>query len=448
MSAAASQLKMFEPFRIKGIELQNRVLRSAIGGKMCYFDGTVNNAWVNFEHRFARSGVGGIISTTMAVDGRRTGPLQYPQLSHDRYIDPLKKGIEKIKSDNRCRYFLQIGDPGYHSQASLFPQKADGRTSSLVVDGLYGYSSFGTAMTPGEIAHSIEEHVKAAKRAREAGADGIEITASKGYLIHQFLNPGINRRDDDYGGTPEKRFRFLREVVEGARAELGRDFIIGVRLSAVDANYLPVNLRFPPSSYFRGNTLKETLAYAEELERMGIDFLHVTRGFGFINPKENPGDYPLEQIRIFANTVRHLSFKARLRSIALNTFPDFVLKPILGIGWRPPTGENADVAAEFKKVLKIPVIANGGFQQRDLIEETLEQNKADLVSMARPLLANPHLLDAFREGRNEPEKPCTHCNRCVILTAVQPVGCYEPKRFKSQDEMERQVLDWSANPDA
>jgi 2,4-dienoyl-CoA reductase-like NADH-dependent reductase (Old Yellow Enzyme family) len=447
MSTPEAQLRMFEPFTLKGVRFENRILRSAMGGKMCYYDGTVNNAWVNFERRFAQHDVGGIISTTMAVDSARSSPLEYPRISAERYVGPLRDGIKRIKDGTRCVYILQVGDPGYHTQTSLFSEKADGRTSSPVFDGLYGYRTFGTAMTEREIAHSIEQHVDGARRAREAGADGVEIAASKGYLIHQFLNPGINRRTDDYGGSPEGRFRFLREVVQGARAALGRDYLLGVRLSAIDHNYLPVNLRFPLRSYFRGNKLAQTLAYAQELEKLDVDYLHVAQGFGFINPKENPGAYPLDQIRIFANTTRHLSFKAALRAMFLNSFPDFILRPIMGLGWKMPKGENADIAAEFKKVLKIPVIANGGFQERDLIEQTLEAGKCDLVSMARPLLANPDLLASFRAGKNAPDKPCTRCNRCVVLTAVQPVGCYEPLRFADQAEMQRQVLRWSADPE-
>jgi 2,4-dienoyl-CoA reductase (NADPH2) len=439
---------MFEPFSIKGIHFENRILRSAMGGKMCYYDGTVNNAWSNFERRFARHGVGGIISTTLAVDSRRSSPLEYPRISEDRFVGPLRDGIKKIKAHSKVVYIAQIGDPGYLTQTSLFSQKADGRTSSPIVDGLYGYRSFATAMTTGEIAHSVQEHIKGVVRARDAGADGVEITAAKGYLIHQFLNPGINRRDDAYGGSPEARFRLLREVVEGARAAVGPDFLLGVRLSAADNNHLPVNFRWPPSAYFNGNRLPQTLLYAQELEKLGIDYLHVAHGFGFPNPKENVGDYPLDQIRIFANTTRHLGLKCWLRAAFLNAVPDFVLKPIMGIGWRPPTRENADNAAAFKKVLKIPVIANGGFQERDVIEETLREGKSDFVSMARPLLANPDLLKVFKEGKNAPEKPCTRCNRCVILTAVQPVGCYEPLRFKSQDEMEKQIMRWSADPEA
>ncbi|HEY9708989.1 MAG TPA: hypothetical protein V6D48_12380, partial [Oculatellaceae cyanobacterium] len=92
-------------------------------------------------------------------------------------------------------------------------------------------------------------------------------------------------------------------------------------------------------------------------------------------------------------------------------------------------------------------IGNGGFQQLDFIENALREKKCDMVSMARPLLANPDLLKIFQEGKNEPDNPCTFCNRCTIRTVNFPLGCYEPLRFSSQDEMEAQILKWSATPD-
>lgn len=444
--------RMFEPFSIKGVTFKNRLLRSAMGGKMAYYDGTVNEAWTRFERQFADTGVGGVISTTMTSDPRRWAPLEYPRFSSDDQIPAFKKAIRRVKqTPGGCVYLIQVGDNGYHTQGGLFPQEADGKTASGVFDFLYGYRTVATAMTEEEIDRAVQQLAAGVRRAREAGADGVEITASKGYLIHQFLNPGINRRTDGYGGSVENRFRFLREVVTASRKAVGDDYMIGVRLSALDYNYLPVNLRLPPRwplrHYVMGNTMNETIGYAKELEALGVDFLHVTRGYGFINPKENPGDYPLDQIRIFANAVRHLSFKANFRAAVLNVIPDFLLRPILGIGWKKKPGENAEYAHEFKKVLKIPVIANGGFQSRRLVEGVLRDGKCDLVSMARPLLANRDLLQVWRDGADEPERPCSFCNRCVVLTGVQPVGCYDLDRFDGdQDAMERQILDWCGHP--
>jgi len=348
-----------------------------------------------------------------------------------------------------CRYIVQIGDPGYHTQASLFPEEADGVSASGGFDLMFGYRSFRRELTTTEIAGIVENFAKAAFRVREAGSDGLEVTASKGYLIHQFLNPAINRRQDAYGGSAKRRFRFLEEIVTAIRAELGPDFLFGVRLSARDFNSLPVNVRWPVTtplrSWWFGNDLPETLAYGKRLRDLGVDYLHMSNGFGFINPKENPGDFPLEELRVFFNSVRHLSAKARARSGLLNLVPLWVLRRLATAGWRADPGANLADAATFRHEVGLPVIANGGFQERSLVERALES--VDLVSMARPLLANPDLIASFRAGVDKPAQPCTFCNRCTLRTTVAPLGCYDPSRFASQEEMEEQILRWSSPED-
>jgi 2,4-dienoyl-CoA reductase (NADPH2) len=307
-------------------------------------------------------------------------------------------------------------------------------------------------MSVEEISQTIQEFADAGRRVRETGSDGIEITASKGYLLHQFLNPGVNRRNDGYGGSVDNRFRLLREVVAAVRASVGQDYLLGIRLSAEDFNHLPLfNVRlpivFPLRHYWMGNTLKETIYYARELEKLGVDYLHITSGYGFINPKESPGRFPYAEVRLFASYTRHLSAKARIRSDILNAVPEWLGQLTIGRGWKLRPGENAEYAKKFKQVVGIPVVANGGFQDRDFVEQVLGDGSCDIVSMARPLLANPDLIDTFRRGEKMPARPCTFCNRCAIRTAVFPLGCYDPSRFASAEEMEQQIIGWSAQPD-
>jgi 2,4-dienoyl-CoA reductase (NADPH2) len=441
---------IFEPFTIKNVTFKNRILRSSIGGRTSYYDGTVTSAWKNFEKRFAENDIAGIISATITVDDQRWAPLEYPKITNDKFIKPLREGVQEVQKLG-SRYIMQIGDAGCHTQTSLFSQEADAKSSSSGFDFIYGYRNRSIEMSVEEIEQTIHNFIEAARRVQEVGCDGLEITASKGYIIHQFLNPAINRRIDEYGGSVEKRFRFLREIVKAVRKKIGDDFLFGIRLSAVDYNYLPVNLRlpivFPLRHYFIGNDLKETIFYAKELEKLGIDYLHIDSGYGFINPKGNPGNFPADSIRLFANSTRHLSLKASARAALLNVFPDLILRLTLGQGWKYKPGINADHARQFKEAVNIPVIANGGFQKLDFIENTLQDQKCDMIALARPLLANPDLLKMFKEGKNEPEKPCTFCNRCCVRTAVLPLGCYEPLRFSSQEEMEEEILRWSGTPD-
>ncbi|MEO3807535.1 NADH:flavin oxidoreductase [Sphaerisporangium sp. B11E5] len=441
---------IFEPFSIGDVAFKNRVIRSSIGGRTAYYDGTVSDAWKNFELRFARNGVAAIVSATLNVNPVRWSPLEYPQISHDKFVRPLAEAIHAVHAEG-CRYVIQIGDGGSHVQTSLFSQPQDGYGPSPGFDLLFGYRSRRTGMTLADIEQAVHEFGQAARRAREAGADGVEITASKGYLIHQFLNPAVNRRRDRYGGSVERRFQLLREVVGSVRRQVGPDFLLGVRISAWDRNYQPVNVRWPVTwplrEFVRGNDIGTYLRYGRWLRDLGVDYLHVSNGYGFINPGETPGRFPLDEVRQFANSTRHLSAKAAVRATILNVLPKVLLDRLLGIGWTTGEAANLGDARRFREETGLPVIANGGFQRRSLVEEALTSGACDLVSMARPLLANPGLLEVFRQGRESPARPCTFCNRCTVRTTLFPLGCYEPLRFDSDAEMEAQILDWSARPD-
>jgi len=438
--------ELFEPFTINGVQFRNRVLRSSLGGRTSYYDGTVSPAFISFESRFAKGGVGGIITATISVNPRRMSPLEYPALHDDRHIAGLSQAARAVQAYG-CRYIIQIGDPGGHTHLSLFPEEADGRSASSTFNLLYGYRNRTVAMNEHDIELAIERFASAAERVRRTGADGVEITASKGYLIHQFLNPATNRRTDAYGGSPEKRFHFLERIVQAARARVGRDFLLGVRLSAKDYNYLPLNLRLPilipPWHYFMGNTLKQTLHYGKKLEALGVDYLHIDSGFGFPNPKGSPGSYPEQGVRLVLNATRHLSAKARARAVLMNLTPSFVARAVFGIGWRVKPAANVRFAAAFKRAVSIPIIANGGFQSRKVIETALSAPDCDMVAIARPLLANPDLLQQLRMG-DAPKRPCSFCNECCARTAVLPLGCYDITRFKSEEEMDEQIVAMSS----
>jgi 2,4-dienoyl-CoA reductase-like NADH-dependent reductase (Old Yellow Enzyme family) len=449
----AAQAGIFDTFAIKGVTLRSRVLRSSLGGRMATYDGAVTPAWKNFERRFAKPEyrLGAIISATVDVDDHRLSPLEYPKLSDDRFIEPLAAGIRAVQAEG-CRYIVQLGDPGGHTQTSLLPEAADGKSASTVFDLYYGYRNLTSPMTLEEIAAEVHSFAAAARRVRAAGADGVEITASKGYILHQFLNPATNRRRDAYGGSVEKRFQLLKEVVTAVRAAVGGDYLFGVRLSAADYNYLPLfNLRLPPvwplRDYFLGNTLETTLRYGEWLAGLGVDYLHIDSGFGFVNPKGSPGAYPFEGLRLFTNSTRHLSGKAAVRATLLNLASWPVGRALLGIGWRFSPASNVHFARAFRQRVKLPIIANGGFQEREAIDGALGSGACDLVAIGRPLLANPDLLAQFAEGR-APAKPCTWCSQCCTRTAVLPLGCYDPTRFASQAQMQEQILRWSSDHSA
>jgi 2,4-dienoyl-CoA reductase-like NADH-dependent reductase (Old Yellow Enzyme family) len=443
---------LFEPFQIKNVKFANRILRSSMGGRNSYYDGTVSPAYVHFEKRFAQGGVAGLISPTISVNEARMSPLEYPSLHDDRFVGPFRDAVREIKAGGRgeggCCYIVQIGDTGGHTHTSLKPQDADRISASAFFDILYGYANSSRAMSLAEIQSTVRDFEQAARRVVAAGCDGIEVTASKGYLIHQFLNPLTNRRTDDYGGSVDNRFRLLEDIVKAVRQAIGPDFLFGVRLSAKDFNFSPPNLRFPltwpppPWRDWIGNDLAESTYYATKLEQLGVDYLHIDSGFGFPNPKGSPGGFPDEAIGIVQNAYRFLSWKATARAAFFNLIPAPIRKAVFGAAWRFKPAANADFAAAIRAVVGIPVIANGGFQDRDVIEGALAAKKCDMVAIARPLLANPDLLDQFAAGANTPARPCSFCTLCCANTAVFPLGCYDQRRFDSQELMMNQILAW------
>lgn len=431
---------LLEPFTLGNVTFKNRVLRSSMGGRMAGYDGTVTSVWKNFEKRFADGGVGGIISTTLDVNRRRESPAQYPPLGDDRFVAPLRRYLAEIRATG-CRYVVQLGDPGYATQTSLFPERADGLSASGGLDLIYGYGRR-VAMTEDDIARAIADFAAAAVRVRDAGADGLEITASKGYLIHQFLNPGINRRRDRWGGSLDNRFRLLDEIVRAVRAAIGRDFLFGIRLAAVDHNQAPLNLRWPPVWGRRraGNRLDDTLEFGRRLKALGVDYLHIDSGFGFIHPRVTPGPFPYDEARIFFDHTRHLHRKAAWRARLVGLVPRFLGRWLFNRGWRYQEGINLDYARRFKAEVGLPVIANGGFQRHATMQAAVADGSCDLIAVARALLANPDLVLQFAAGRDLPTNPCTHCNRCAARTATSPLGCYEPRRFPSLAAMEAEIM--------
>lgn len=444
---------IFEPLTIKGVKFNNRLLRSSIGGRTCDYDGYVTATWRNFERRFAEGGLGGIISTTFHVTQARLSPLEYPSLAEDKYVPRLKQYVKDIQ-DTGCRYIIQIGDPGYATQTSLFPQEADAKSSSGGFDLVYGYNNCRIAMTDDEIETTIRSFADAAERVTQVGADGIEITITKGYLVHQFLNPGINRRRDKWGGDAERRFEFLRRIVTAVRERVGPGVLLGVRMSAADYNWVPVLfqvVRWPlplTAEQWRGNDEARMLDYALRLRTLGIDFIHMVSGFGFPNPRDVPGDFPTKEIKLFYNSTRHLTAKAWWRAAIVNVLPSALFE----IQWKKVPMINLDAAMRFKAAMEaaakgdnghpVHVIVNGGFQQRAEIQKALDSG-LDMVSMARALLANPDLPKQYCEGATDPVCPCTRCNRCVGRTGTSPLGCYEPARFASIEQMKDQIMTWN-----
>lgn len=207
------------------------------------------------------------------------------------------------------------------------------------------------------VERTIGHWVRAARLAKRAGYDGIEIMGSEGYLINQFLAARTNERTDEWGGTASKRMRFPEEIVRRVRAEVGRDFLVQYRISLLDL-------------VDGGQTWDETAELAQRLEAAGVDVFNT--GIGW--------------------------HEARIPTIVTSV----------------PRGAFASLSARLKDTVGVPVIASNRINTPALAEEILAGGGADLVSMARPLLADPAFAAKVAEGRSDEINICIACNQACL----------------------------------
>lgn len=248
------------------------------------------------------------------------------------------------------------------------------------------------------IERQISKYAKSAKLAQEAGYDGVEIMGSEGYLINQFLAPRTNKRTDKWGGTPENRRRFAREVVKAVRDAVGENFIIVFRLSMIDL--VP-----------EGQTPEEILALAGEVQDAGATIINT--GIGW--------------------------HEARVPTIVTSV----------------PRAAFAEFTAEVRKSVDIPVVASNRINDPQTGEDLIANNKADLISMARPFLADPDFVTKAAEGRADAINTCIACNQaCLDHTfenkrascLVNPRACHERSLVLLPSPSRRRVAVVGAGP--
>lgn len=211
-----------------------------------------------------------------------------------------------------------------------------------------------------DIQDTIAQFGLAARRAKEAGFDAVEVHGAHGYLIHQFLSPRTNKREDAYGGNPEKRSRFALEVLQQVRQEVGENFPVLFRLSAQE---------FIPGGY----SLAEASDTAVELEKAGASALHVSGG-----------------------TTESLLGSA-------HSIPPMVF----------PEAYHAPLAAAIKKKVRIPVITVGRLNTPEIAERVIHEGQADLVAAGRAFLCDPSWPLKAAQGEGDRIRPCVACNHCL-----------------------------------
>ena len=356
-------MKLFEPMFIGGLRLQNRLVMLATHLGYCEEDGFVTDRLCEFYEERARYQPGMIIVGGCYTESLgKNGPTMIG-ISNDDHIDGLRKLVDTIHSHD-VPTVAQLYHAGRYAHSLFLGEPAV--SSSGVKCRLTRETP--RALSIDEIHKTIENFGKAARRAREAGFDGVEIIGSAGYIINQFLAPATNKRTDEYGGDFESRSRFPLEIVQSVRTAVGLDFPIIYRMSGED--FIPDGL-----------TLEDNRSLAPRLEKKGVDCLNITGGW----------------------------HETRIPQITMDV----------------PRGHYTYLAEGIAEVVNIPVIACNRINSVSVAEHILSRGKVQLIGMSRGLIADPELPAKARTSMIHLTRPCIACNQGCLdhVFMLEPVTC-------------------------
>ena len=342
---------LFVPLQIGSIRIKNRIVRSPHG------TGLSGEDLISYHEARAKGGVG---MSTIQATGVHCGAPSGIAIYSDDCIPFLSKMTDRLRP-HEMKLFIQLYHPGASVQGM-----AENWSASSIPNPMSGVIPI--EMTKGMIDDVIASFASAAKRARDSGLDGIDVHASSGYLIHEFLSPALNKRTDEYGGTLQNRMRFLNEVLTAIRAEIGNDIPVGVRLPNED--YVPGGL-----------TAQMNAEIANQIQQVS-DYISLHMGaYWRFHKLIAPSDDPLG-----------------LEMEANNQITPFLTKPVMVTG-RIMTLDHASA-----------LIASG---------------EADMVSMVRALIADPNLVNKARAGSERKIRPCIGSNMGCVgqLMTKGRLGC-------------------------
>jgi 2,4-dienoyl-CoA reductase-like NADH-dependent reductase (Old Yellow Enzyme family)/thioredoxin reductase len=387
---------LFTPMKIGKCEIKNRIVMSPMLMGFGKVDGKATEAMMDYYEERAKGGTGLIITEVTRINDRN-GAAAFAQLgvSHDYQIEPLKEMANRIHSHD-AKLFVQLHHPGRQNVGLLvgtvpmcialdkiFPffikmlykitptlgkklidkNIVPSSVAPSKVEPSYFAGGHVRALSHKEIKKLIQQFIDGAERVQKAGCDGVELHASHGYLLQQFLSPNTNKRKDEYGGSLENRMRFILEIIEGIRIRCGEDFPIIVRLT-VDECYDKIGM--PEKGY----GLEEGVLMAKRLEEAGIDAIDVS-------------------------------------CASYDTF-NYWLEPMsFDLGWRKY------MAKAVKEAVNIPVIAANLIRSPIQAEKQIAEGCQDFISLGRPHIADPYWTKKVQEGRENEIKRCICCLYCI-----------------------------------
>lgn len=338
MNVESSSRKLLTPFQLGDLHVANRIVLAPMTRGRAGTERMPNDLMA--EYYSQRSSAGLLITEATVVSKQGIGWINSPGIYSDQQGEAWKK-VSKAVHDKGSKIFLQLWHCGRASHTAFHDGALPVAPSAIPLNGEYIHTPQGKkdyeiprALEANEIPGIVEAYTQAARRAKNAGFDGIEIHAANGYLIDQFLQSKTNVRADHYGGNLRNRYRFLEEIVSAAT-------------TVWPANR--VSVRLSPNGNFNdmgSHDYRETFTYvAGQLDKVGLAYLHVVDGLAF-------------------------------------GFHDLGAPMTLG---------------EFRQVFSGPLIGNCGYSQ-ETAELAIQESQADLIAFGRPFISNPDLVERFRFG--------------------------------------------------
>ena len=355
---------IFSPMTIRHMTVKNRIVMMPMGTNFGEQNGEMSFLHINYYEQRAKGGTGLLIVENASVDSPQgsNGTTQL-RIDSDNYIPRLYKLCENVHKHGAC-IAIQINHAGASAMSSRIGMQPVSASDVPAKEG----GEIPRPLTKEEILHIVRKYAEAARRAQICGFDAVEIHAGHSYLISQFLSPIYNKRTDEFGGSAENRTRFARMILEAVRKQVGPHFPIFLRISADELME-------------GGNTLEDTLAYLEYLEKE-VDVFDVSCGLN--------------------GSIQY--------QIDANYLPD---------GWR------SYMARAVKEKFGKPCIAVGNIRHPQIAEEILAKGDADFIGMGRGLIAEPEWVNKVEYGNECDLRSCISCN---IGCAGHRIGLNQPIR--------------------
>jgi 2,4-dienoyl-CoA reductase-like NADH-dependent reductase (Old Yellow Enzyme family) len=388
--------RLLKPGELGPVRTRNRIIRAGTSESMARPDGAVSDVLVDLYATLARNAVGAIFTGHLFCHQRARYARNQTGIDRDALLPGLEQLVDAVHAAGGV-ILAQVAHAGSQSRA---PEVAP-LAPSAVPNALTGRPVPAASET--EIEEAIQAFAAGARRAIEAGFDGVHIHGANGYLISEFLSPLANRREDAWGGDADRRRRFAVEVVRAVRAEVPHDKALTMKLGAVDA----------PAG---GLTLDEAVTTARAVAVERLDALEISCGV----------------MEAASDSARQYVAVDRRRAAG-----DLLLHRLLSA----PASEAYFLpwARRVRAEVGITLIAVGGMRRTETMEQVIASGDADFVAMARPFIREPDIARQIVAGRTG-LVDCTSCNLCLMHEGHHSLRCWRTPRRRLAEHAAYRLL--------